>query len=61
MNSHAPVRNRLLPAQLSALGPPDDLHGWSSRHISGKHRLVYRVSGKGRQQRLEIVRCRYHY
>ena len=30
------------------------LQGWSSRRIFGEHRLVYRVSGKGREQRLEI-------
>jgi Txe/YoeB family toxin of Txe-Axe toxin-antitoxin module len=34
---------------------------WSSRRIFGEHRLVYRVSGKRREQRLEIVQCRYHY
>jgi hypothetical protein len=35
--------------------------GWSSRRIFGEHRLVYRVSGKGREQRLELAQCRYHY
>lgn len=47
------------------LGKPEPLkhalQGWWSRRISGEHRLVYRVSGKGDDQRLEIVQCRYHY
>ena len=38
-----------------------DLAGWWSRRISGDHRLVYRVSGKGSLRQLEIVACRYHY
>jgi toxin YoeB len=37
------------------------LQGWSSRRIFGAHRLVYRVADKGREQRLEIVQCRYCY
>jgi toxin YoeB len=37
------------------------LEGWSSRRIFGAHRLVYRVAGKGREQRLEIAQCRYWY
>jgi toxin YoeB len=47
------------------LGKPEPLkhalQGWWSRRISGEHRLIYRVSGKGHEQRLEIVQCRYHY
>ena len=47
------------------LGRPEPLQhalqGWSSRRIFGQHRLVYRVSSKGREQRLEIVQCRYCY
>ena len=47
------------------LGKPEPLkfglQGWWSRRISGEHRLVYRVSGKGEQQQLDIVQCRYHY
>lgn len=38
-----------------------DLAGWWSRRISGEHRLVYRVTGKGKNQTLEILSCRYHY
>jgi hypothetical protein len=45
-------RRRRRPAVLPAL---------ELRRIFGEHRLVYRVSGKRREQRLEIVQCRYHY
>jgi len=38
-----------------------DLAGWWSRRITGEHRLVYRVTGKGKNQTLEILSCRYHY
>ena len=38
-----------------------NLSGWWSRRISHEHRLVYRVSGKGETQALEIAQCRYHY
>jgi len=37
------------------------LGGWWSRRITGEHRLVYRVSGKGKAQALEVLSCRYHY
>lgn len=37
------------------------LNGWWSRRINGADRLVYRVSGKGAEQTLEILQCRYHY
>jgi toxin YoeB len=47
------------------LGKPEplkgDLAGWRSRRITGEHRLVYRVSGEGESQQIEIVACRYHY
>ena len=47
------------------LGKPEplkyDLKGWWSRRITAEHRLVYRVSGKGDDQKLEIAQCRYHY
>jgi len=47
------------------LGKPEPLKhalaGWWSRRISGEHRLVYRVSGKGYARQLEIAQCRYHY
>jgi toxin YoeB len=38
-----------------------NLSGWWSRRITGEHRLVYRVSGKGEAQALEVAQCRYHY
>ena len=47
------------------LGKPEplkhDLKGWWSRRITGEHRLVYRVNGKGQTQQLDIAQCRYHY
>ena len=39
----------------------DSLAGWWSRRIDGEHRLVYRVAGKGDEQVLEIMQCRFHY
>ena len=38
-----------------------NLSGWWSRRIDQKHRLVYRVTGKGEAQALEVAQCRYHY
>ena len=38
-----------------------DLKGWWSRRITREDRLVYRVEGKGEDQRLEIAQCRFHY
>lgn len=38
-----------------------NLQGWWSRRINAADRLVYRVSGKGADQALEIAQCRYHY
>lgn len=38
-----------------------NLRGWWSRRITGEHRLVYRVSGTGEAQVLEIAQCRFHY
>jgi toxin YoeB len=47
------------------LGKPEPLkhalQGWWSRRITGEHRLVYRVTGKGETQQLDIVQCGYHY
>ena len=47
------------------LGKPEplrgDLQGWWSRRITLEDRLVYRVSGKGPAQQLEIAQCRLHY
>lgn len=38
-----------------------NLAGWWSRRINLEHRLVYRASGKGEAQALEVAQCRYHY
>jgi toxin YoeB len=38
-----------------------NLSGWWSRRISHEHRLVYRVSGSGKEQVLQVAQCRYHY
>ena len=38
-----------------------ELSGWWSRRITLEHRLVYRVSGKGETQQLELIQCRFHY
>ena len=38
-----------------------NLSGWWSRRINREHRLVYRVTGKGDAQALEILSCRFHY
>ena len=38
-----------------------ELKGWWSRRISQEHRFVYRVTGSGEDQRLEIAQCRFHY
>lgn len=38
-----------------------ELQGWWSRRVTHDDRLVYRVAGKGDEQRLEIAQCRLHY
>ena len=49
----------------TGIGKPEpllgEMKGWWSRRITGEHRLVYRVSGSGEAQALEIASCRYHY
>ena len=47
------------------IGKPEPLGGnlsgrWS-RGINREHRLVYRVTGKGEAQALEVAQCRYHF
>ena len=49
----------------TGIGKPEPLRGemqglWS-RRISDEHRFVYRVSGRGDEQVLEVVFCRFHY
>jgi toxin YoeB len=47
------------------IGKPETLKhslaGWWSRRITGEHRIVYRVFGKGAEQTIQIIQCRYHY
>jgi toxin YoeB len=47
------------------IGKPEplggNLSGWWSRRITQEHRLVYRMTGSGAGQALEIAQCRYHY
>ncbi len=38
-----------------------NLSGFWSRRITREHRLVYRVTGSGEAQALEVAQCRYHY
>ena len=38
-----------------------DLTGWWSRRMSQEDRVVYRVSGTGDNQSLEIAQLRFHY
>ena len=49
----------------TGLGKPEPLKhqlaGAWSRRITGRHRLVYMVEGKGKAAELQIVKCRFHY
>ena len=54
--SRDPFRGTGKPEPLSG-----NLAGWWSRRINHEHRLVYRVTGKGEAQALEVAQCRYHY
>jgi toxin YoeB len=49
----------------AGIGKPEplrnELAGWWSRRITQEHRLVYRVTGAGEAQTLEIAACRLHY
>jgi toxin YoeB len=49
----------------SGTGKPEplrnELKGWWSRRITHEHRLVYRVSGTGENQALDVAACRSHY
>ena len=57
--------NECLRHPFKGTGKPEPLRGnwsgWWSRRITSEHRLVYRVTGKDAEQRLEIAQCRYHY
>ncbi|MCB1499581.1 MAG: Txe/YoeB family addiction module toxin [Bauldia sp.] len=54
-----------LRSPFTGIGKPEpllgEMKGWWSRRITAEHRLVYRVSGSGAAQVLEIASCRYHY
>lgn len=39
----------------------DSLRGWWARRITREHRFIYRVTGSGDAQTLEISACRFHY
>ena len=47
------------------IGKPEplrgNLQGWWSRRINATDRLVYRISGSGAAQTLEVAQCRFHY
>ncbi|HEX5776757.1 MAG TPA: Txe/YoeB family addiction module toxin [Caulobacteraceae bacterium] len=49
----------------TGIGKPEplkgEMRGWWSRRITVEDRLIYRVTGKGEDQELEIAQCRYHY
>ena len=54
-----------LRSPFSGIGKPEPLVGqykgsWS-RRITREHRFIYRVSGQGESQALEIAACRFHY
>ncbi|WP_339855976.1 Txe/YoeB family addiction module toxin [uncultured Nisaea sp.] len=38
-----------------------DLSGWWSRRITKEDPMVYRVTGSGNEQSLEIAQIRFHY
>lgn len=49
----------------TGIGKPEPLRrnlaGWWSRRITAEHRFVYRVSGSGDAQSLDVLSCRFHY
>lgn len=68
----APTRERLNElienirrTRFRGVGKPEplkgDLAGFWSRRITGEHRLVYAIEGKGEDQRMIIIQCCYHY
>jgi toxin YoeB len=65
MGSINDLINDIIRDPFKGLGKPEPLkhalQGFWSRRITQEDRLVYRVSGKGDSQQLEIIQCRYHY
>jgi len=59
------IIKQCMPDPFRGIGKPEalrgNLKGWWSRRITREHRLVYRVTGSGDAQALEIAQCRYHY
>lgn len=52
-------------SSFQGIGKPEPLVGqmkglWS-RRIIREHRFIYRISGAGQGQALEIAACRFHY
>ena len=49
----------------AGIGKPEALRGdlsdWWSRRILHEDRMVYRITGAGDQQSLEIAQLRFHY
>ena len=49
----------------TGIGKPEplkgDFAGFWSRRLTGEHRLVYTVEGKGEAQCVIIIACRFHY
>ena len=45
----------------SNMGAVSAVTGFWSRRITQEHRLVYRVSGREAEQRIEVAACRPHY
>jgi toxin YoeB len=47
------------------IGKPEplksDFAGYWARRITGEHRFVYQMRGKGADRVLAIIQCRYHY
>ena len=54
-----------MPRLLRGVGEPELLgcnaSGWWSYDINREHGLVYRVTGAGDAQALEVAQCRYYY
>ena len=65
MGSINDLINDIIRDPFKGLGKPEPLkhalQGFWSRRITQEDRLVYRVSGKGDSQQLEIIQCRYQY
>jgi toxin YoeB len=52
-------------APFAGIGKPEplrgELSGYWSRRVTSEHRLIYSFSGKGENQALTIISCRFHY